>query len=461
MLKILDSILKPKFYEPTRDGGNLLDRALLGFTMNNLIIMYDGKTETYIRKGYQGNAMVYSIIRKLSEKRKEAQLQVFKKKSGAKSNKYKSLKHSANVDNISKSLFFRKKEMDFVSERDPLAMLIAKPNPKQNTPQFLEDISHWWDISGEVFIYGFKPENGLNRGKVTYMYVLPSHLMEIIQGDLVTPIKGYKLRIGDQTIVFPPEDILHIKTFNPEWSINGTQLRGQPPLLAGTNFLQKNNAGVMSGMRSNENDGAKGVISPDGRLGAEAMMQQPDVLENTRQAIEKKINGLENKSKVIPTGLPMQYTQIGLSPQAMDLIKSLEYDDEKLCGIWGVNPVIFKPTATQANLEIAQKALVTDCCLPFLNMIEKELTDWLSPMYGGGYVLDFDTTSYAELQPDVERILNTYGKWYGVTANELRPMLGFDESEDPAMNMHWMPSNLIPSSEAIAGGGADFGDFEE
>ena len=455
MLKIFDSFLKSKFYEPTRDGGNLLDRALVGYQMNNLVVLYDNKVETYIKKGYQGNSMVYSIITKLADKRKEPQLNVMRKTTGNKG-RYKAFKHSADVMNIAKSKLIQKKEFDFVSESDPFWKLIQNPNPKQTTSQFIDDLSRWWDISGEFFIYGFRPENGLNRGKITEMYVLPSHLVELIQGDIMTPIRGYKLTIGDQSIVFPPEDVKHVKTFNPAWDSTGTHLRGQPPLMAGSNILQKNNAGIESAMRNNENDGAKGVLSPDGRMGSEVLTSPQ--LGDLKQKIEEKVNGLKNKAKVVPSGLPMQYTAIGLSPVALDLIKGLEYDDEKLCAIWGVNPVIFKPNATNANLEGAQKALVTDCCLPFLNMVEKELTEWLTKEWGAQYVLDFDVQSYAELQPDMKMILDTLGKSHLFTGNEVRPLLGFDESKDPAMAIHWIPTNLVPASEAMAN--PDFGDFE-
>jgi HK97 family phage portal protein len=455
MLKIIDKFLNSKFYQPTQDGGNLLERALIGFQMNNLVIFYDGKVDTYIRKGYQGNAMVYAIIEKIAQKRKEPMLNVMKKVGSSKA-RYKSFKQSANIQNIALSNIYRKKELDFVSDNDPLNQLIKNPNPKQTTSQFIEDCSKWWDISGEFFVYGFRPENGLNTGKVTEMYVLPSHLIELIQGDIMTPIRGYRLIIGDQNIIFPPEDILHVKTFNPDWSITGSHLRGQPPLLAGRNVLQKNNSGIESAMRNNENDGAKGVLSPDGRLGSD-LMTSPQ-LADLKQSIETKVNGLQNKAKVVPSGLPMQYTAIGLSPVAMDLIKGLEYDDEKLCAVWGVNPVIFRPNATNANLEHAQKSLVTDCCLPFLNMMENELTSWLAKDYGNQYVLDFDTQSYSELQPDIEKILNTFGKSHLFTGNEVRPLVGFDESEDPAMSIHWIPSGMVPASEAMSN--PDFGDFE-
>ena len=125
--------------------------------------------------------------------------------------------------------------------------------------------------------------------------------------------------------------------------------------------------------------------------------------------------------------------------------------------MWGVNPVLFRPNATNANLEHAQKSLVTDCCLPFHKLVENALGEWLAKDYGMDYVLDFDSQSYAELQPDIQKILNTYGKSHYFTGNEVRPLVGFDESEDPAMNVHWVPSNLIPSEQALQN--PDFGDF--
>ena len=40
-------------------------------------------------------------------------------------------------------------------------------------------------------------------------------------------------------------------------------------------------------------------------------------------------------------------------------------------------------------------------------------------------------------------------------------MLNWDASLDPAMDIHWIPSNVIPSEEAMGGGQADFVDFQQ
>jgi len=461
MFKAIQKYIKDssevKRFEPTPNTENLLNRILLGQYLNNLIIWYDPKIQTIVDEGYRGNAMVYSIIRKISDKAKGADLQVFKKTGEQK--RYKSLKYHNDDILRATSKAFKKKELELISGNDDIYRLITMPNRTQSTSEFVDDCCTWWNTSGEVFIYGVGPEVGSRAGKYSEMYVLPSHLMEIIQGDMFNPIVGYKMAIGDQKIVFPAEDILHIKSFNPDWDIQGSQLRGQPPLLAGLKFLKKNNSGVEAGANSNENQGAKGLVTPS--ITNPEMYLDAVQMEQFRQGIDKRVNGNENISKIIASGMPLSYQQIGMSPVALDLIAGLDYDDKKLCGLWGVNPVIFEPTATQANLMHAQKGLVTDVVMPFLNMLEERLSGWLNKKFGTNYVLDFDVSSYPELQPDVKLIMDAYRDNATVTKNELRVMLGFDELEEDGANTLWVGSNQIPLREAMDSISADFSDFTE
>ncbi len=135
-------------------------------------------------------------------------------------------------------------------------------------------------------------------------------------------------------------------------------------------------------------------------------------------------------------------------------------DLQTLCGLWGVNPVLFSSNATYANLEHAQKSLVTDVLMPQLQMIEEKMTEFIARSYGMQYVIDFDISSYSELQPDVKVILDTYGKSPYFTGNEVRSLLNWHASEDPAMDIHWIPSGLVPSEEALGNLPADFVDFQ-
>jgi hypothetical protein len=267
MIKTITDFLKPKqkaaFGQVTPNIENLLNKIIYGNFINQYITWYDGSQDTFVKEGYQSNAMVFSIIRKICDKDKIAQLQILKPKTGSK--RFKSLKYSGNDLNFAQSKAMKLKEMDYVNESDPLVQLMNKPNIKQTHSDFLNDCSSWYRLLGEFFVYGVGPgEASRNRGKYTELYVLPANLVTIqYSGDFRDMILGYKLKIGDWAITIPAEDVLHVKEFNPLWDLQGSQDRGQSRLLAGAKVLKSNNSGIESKAKSNENMGAKGIVSPN------------------------------------------------------------------------------------------------------------------------------------------------------------------------------------------------------
>lgn len=466
MIKAIKEYLQPpakkEFQQVSPNIENLLNKIVWGPFINDLIVWYDGKQEHFIKDGYQKNAMVYAIIRKISDKVKTADLQVFKLDKEKTRKTYRAKKYSSDQLLFAQSKVLRSKAMENVSDTDRLAMLLNQPNNKQSTEEFLDEVSTWFYTTGEVFIYGIGPgSESRNAGKYTGLVCMPSHLVEIKMKttgiDLQDPILGYKLSIGDQFITIPKEDVLHIKETNLQWDVGGSQLRGQPRLLAGDTLLLKNNLGMEAGAKSNKNQGAKGIVSPG--INNPELFLDAEQREKLDQQVEKRINGTNNRDKVLASGLPLQYTQIGLSPQAMEYVESMHYDDEKLCGLWGIHPVIFRPTATRAELEVAQKALVTDVVLPFLNLLERKLETWLNPKFGSNYVIEFDVSAFPEMQPDVKLIMDSYRDNETITKNELRIMLGWDEMEGDGMDTLWVNSTKMPIEEAVRALGADFSDF--
>ena len=458
MIQRLKQIFNSKQFDTstTPMGENLLNRIIYGYFNNSVVVWYDGKQETFINEGYRGNAMVYSIIRKIADKSKGCELQVFKESKNAKAYKEKK-KSSDDLVRVQAKIY--KKELDLVSDSDPVCKLMKNPNPYQTWKEFLDVMSVWYNTTGEVFIYGFAPDKGVNAGKFQELWVMPSNYVEIIQGNMFQPVKGYKLAIGDQTIEIPMEEVLHIKTPNLIWDIQGTQLRGQSPLLAGLKFMQKNNESVTAGLKAMQNEGAKGIISPN--------LQNPDLWPNPEQRakidqrVDERINGSENRNRVITSSIPLKYDSIGLSPVALDIVNSMKYDDEKLCGLWGLSPALFVPNATDQNFKHAQKGLVTDVVLPQLTHFEEKLTEWIQSRFGNEYIIDFDTSTYAELQPDLKLLFDTYGKSFAFTGNELRVMAGWEEKDSPELEAHWIGQNMVPASDQLLGGiNPDFSDFQ-
>lgn len=447
MLNLINNLFSSKQAPIQQESAeNLLAKIIYGqFAYNNQVIWYDvSKRETFINEGYRGNASMYSIVKKIGDKKTEVPFQIFK--SGKQ--KYKQAKFSGLELKTAESRLIRSKEMDLV-ETGPLYDLLKQPNPFQSWSEFLQDISMYWNVTGEFFIYGMGPTVGRDKGKYTELWVLPSHLVILVQGDMFQPVTGYKLIIGDQSVTIPAEDVLHVKQPNPVWDLQGSQLRGQPPMLAGIKYLQKNNEAITALQKAMQNEGAKGFVSPDSSN--PELWPSATSMQDIKEGLNKAINGSVNKNRVGAVGIPVKYTEIGLSPVALAILDGMKNDFETMCAIYGVNPALFAKDGKYDNYEQAKKSLVTDVCIPFFNLLENKLNNWLSPRFDGQYI-DLDVTAYSELQPDAKLIFDTYGKSYAFTPNELRMLLNWEASQDPAMDVHWIPSGLVPSSEAMLGG---------
>jgi len=409
---------------------NLLNEMVFQYLNNQDIVWYNNQqSQIFINQGYRQNATVYSIVRKLGDKKKIAPPLVYTEKNRNAKYKYKEYKYSGDPQKHSQSIIMRSKALDFAEDSD-LARLLQNPNPNQTWTEFAEDCAGFYDTCGEVFIYGVGPgEDSKNYGKYTQLYAMPSHLVTLVTGDIENPVKGYKILLGNQTIEIPFKDVCHMKMWNPFWDLNGNQLRGQSPLLAGLRYLKKNDVGVHSSVKLLENRGAETIVSPNHP--DSKYWLNPTQVTQTEEAIASKVNGSANRGKTVVSAMPLQATQLGLSPQALQIIESMNDDVTTLCGLWGIDPILLgRGTGTYSNQEIARKSLVVDIVIPYLNNFEQKLMNWLCPAYnksdGVKYVIDFDTTVYSELQPDLKLMKEIYGM-PSLTEDERRPLFNFDE----------------------------------
>ena len=390
----------------------------------------------------------------------EPPLLTYKETPGRKKRFKSSVKYKGTTLGTAEARLYLHKDLTLVDPKpNTLAGLIDKPNRSQTQYAFLQDISMYWRLCGEFFIYGKRIEVGRDKGKFSELFVLPAHLVQIIQGDMWEPVKGYKFLIGDQQVVFEPDEILHVKTPNPNWNLQGSQLRGQGALLAGMKYLQKNSEAVASLYRAVLNEGAKGFVSPD--MKDPEQWFTPQQLFELKSQIQKGVEGAMNKNKLSTFGVPLRYTDIAKSPVDLDTLKAMDNDFKVFCNLWGVNPAIFSDDPKYDNMAHALKSLVTDVSMPYLKQLEQGLSDWLLPRYKGeADYLEFDTTEYAELQPDVALIMNTYGNHPAYTWNELRVMLGSEEREEEEANMLWVKSGMVPAQDAVLGNNVDMRDFQ-
>lgn len=425
---------------------NQLNEILYGNLINfRDVVFYNYCREDFIVKGYKGNAEVYSIVRKIVEKLSFAPLYLYIDSGEEKSRKYKSCKKSVDRVEHAKYNIYRTKALEFAEDRNDLSELIKQPNQSQSWVELIELMRIFYFVQGEAFLYR---ETTDDSDIALSLHVVPANLMEpVFGGTLDEPIQGWRLNLmNGHTRTLDAKDVFHIKMANPEYDSMGGQLRGMSPLQAGQKYLQLDDSSVKAWLNSTVNEGAKGLISPN--HADPKLWLNPKQVDDLQNSIEDKIHGADNKNKVVASAMPLQYTAIGLSPQALAIIDGLKYSNVKLCDLWGVPSVLFDPNPTYQNMKEAKERFVSEVILPYLSKEEDALNRWLVEPFkkrdGQNYVLDYDTSVYDELKISLEE---RQALAEILTTNEMRVMEGWDEVEGDAANQVFVAAGKVPLSD--------------
>jgi HK97 family phage portal protein len=413
---------------------------------SNPVVFYNYNQEDFISKGYSSNGEIYSIIEKITNKCNVSTPYIYIDKEGIKSKRDSYRKARDTVYGVAKYRLYAKKALDYAPEENDLSGLIKNPNETQTWREFITLARIFYQVQGESFIYRESDDNDCALS----LHIAPAHRMNsIIELDDfgVEKIAGWKYKMLNGNVrKFETKDVLHLKRPNPNFDASINHLRGMSPLVAGLKYLQLDDKSIEAWLKSMENEGAKGIISPN-HANPELWLT-PDQVKTTQEKVEEKISGMANRNKIVVSGMPLQYTQIGLSPDALNIINGLEHSGHKLCDLWGVPSVLFDANPTYENQREAGKRLVLEVVLPYLNFEEDKLNAWLVEPFAKRdkkkYVLDYDLSAYEELRlsvSDTEAFLKTH------TINEVRVMLGSDELEDEYANQVFIQQGLVPLSD--------------
>jgi HK97 family phage portal protein len=413
------------------------------------VVFYDFSEEDYIKKGYCGNAEVYTIIRKIVDKSNSAPCYLYIDKNDEKANKARKYRvKKKQTDPIEHNAYkiYVNKALEFAKPSSDLAQLIENPNDHQSWSELNELFDIFYFAQGEAFLYR---ETAEDSDIALSLHVAPANLMTpIFGGDYNDVITGWKLKnfIDKTERKLDAKDVFHLKMSNPQFDQFGKQLRGMSPLTAGLRFLTQNDRGLEAWTNVMSNEGVKGIVSPNVQNPQEWITASQ--IKEVKEEMDKSVNGNLNAGKVTVSAMPMAYAAMGLSPQALNVVEGLKYSGYKLSNLWGVPPVLFEPDPTYSNKKEARKEFVSDVIIPYQNKKESALNRWLVKPFivrdKLEYVLDYDTSVYEELKLSVDQI-DALLKVY--TINEVRIMLGADELIEETANQVFIQSGLVPLSD--------------
>lgn len=444
---------------------NLTQKLLswLGAKINNAVYsqMIGGGQVTWsgqqkkqqVDDGYRSNDIVYSCVNLVSEKAKIAVWSEYEVKDEAMYRKYKAMmKRPDLIEDWDNMAAMQSKALEQVNTPSKISELLKYANDKETFSDWVKAMVSYKLITGDAFGYTPIIEAGANKGMPNGFHALPSQYMSIITDctKVIKPIVGYQLQINTVT-TFLPNEIIHVKDFNPNWDGIGSELYGMSPLEAGARVLTRSNEGKNYAVATMQNGGPVGVmyVKKDQGFAGQDLSAQVDLIK----ARLKDYRGSRNANKIPVSGLEIGYQPIGLSPVDMAILEAELFDMRAICNLYGVPSQLLNDTAakTYNSMPEAEKALTVRGAIPALTSLRDDIDLKLSKewMTGKKRVVDFDISCYPELQKNKKELMDWISK-APISIERTLELLGEpvpDWMDEETRRTILMPSNMTALGE--------------
>ena len=426
------------------------------------VTTYDTNSENYVEHGFKKNSAVYSIVRQRFEKVRSIPYYIGEIQSGSAAMKADRLLKASRGD-LSPAQLSRYKTLFTKAYRaDAREMPLKRPNPIQTWGELFAMYEMYMAIDGNCYFYIHR-SNVLSR-KPQRIYILPPQKMTIVVKDKYkleedfgmdgTPIDHYMIKDGPQYIEFKPEEIVHIKLPNPDFSDTGAHLYGQSPLRSVFRNIDSFNSAVDNNVRMMKNAGIYGIIHGKGHRSL--TKTQADQVKERLEEMDADTNRL---GSIAGVSAEIGFTRIGLTPGEMKAFEYANFDEKQIANALGWDARLLNQDsgATFDNLKIAEKRVVVATTKPSIDMFCEAFNERILPMFEGyeNSRLIFDFSELPEMQVDQNKLV----EWLSasldrgsINRNEYRVAIGYDPIDDEYMNKYTVSQFLEPLDAAIDDG---------
>jgi phage portal protein BeeE len=428
-------------FEIKRKAAVMAGNPNLPFMLRYLAYLLQGysqNTKDYIDKGYQGNAIVYAIVKQLSDKYASVPLIVYRKKKGKNNavKRYKALSSGYNPDANFSALKLKAEAFDEVGEDNELQQLVDKYGVKARSQGL-----------GFKLLVGARAlfvNSGATGGKPLSIDVLPPQWFNIKPSPTLDRIEEFELAPeGVKIATLTPEQLVWDAYFNPDWQRDGEHLRGQSPLMAAMKDVLAHNYGKEAQAFMYKNGGARGAMVPDNIDVQRELNSNPLAPSRVREDLDALVNGLDNKGKISALTYGLRYEQFGMSSTDLELIEGLRLTKEDICAAYNFPPELLTGDKKFDNYDAAIKYLVTNTLMPELVAERNIFNEVIVPMFGNEYYVDFDITALPELQDDMGKMTESLMRMDYLTFDEKRAVMKYDSMGGPYATAY-ISSSLTP-----------------
>jgi len=356
--------------------------------------------EIYAREGYSQNELVFACVQCLATSAAEPVVAAYKGNGK------------------------QEKQLD----QHEVLTLLNRPNKWLSPYQFIAGIVAYRSLAGNVYIEKVRSR----AGKVVELWLLRPDRVHIL-ADPDTYISGYRYQIGGHWWDIPPEDLIHLRSFNPL-----DDHYGMPPLMPVAGRVDIDNwsrAFIAAFFRNG------GV--PAGLLKVKRPLE-----EEEREVIRARFRGeyggpagWHNLAIIDLEGADAEFQAAGLPMGDRGLaMPELNFISEaRIAGAFGVplslvQTVLGMKSSSYANREADEDWFWRGTLAPLYREVSDGLTMGLLPDFPGLDRIGFDMSTVRALQEDDDKKHDRLRKDMaagGITQEEFRKAAGYDDKINP------------------------------
>jgi HK97 family phage portal protein len=311
----------------------------------------------------------------------------------------------------------------------PISDLVSNsPNADQTANEFWETITAWLCVAGNA--YALIERNG---SRIVALIPLPSDKVEVIR-DVHNDLY-YRFNDRGRAVEYRPDDILHFKGI----SFGGDE--GISPIKIG--------AQVLGSALAAEESSAKFLGS--GYMPSGVLKSQAELTDTQRDDLGKILQqyaGSERAGKVMVLEAGLDYQQISLDPQSVQLLETRRWSAEQILMMLGVPPIVVGLsgdgiTAWGTGIEAISRQWLQTGLNPLLVRIERRIKKQLLGPSDRGVFFEFNREAW--LQTDSASKIDFLARAVQnglATRSEARRKLGFNDR--PEADFLTAQTNLAP-----------------
>ena len=300
----------------------------------------------------------------------------------------------------------------------PALALIARPNPVEIGPAFLEGLISNLLLFGNAYVEAARID-----GEVRELYGLRPDRMAIIPGPNGWPA-GFEYQAGGERVRYDMvgegvSPILPLKFFHPL-----DDHYGFAPVQAAQCALETHDAAANWNRALLDN-----AARPSGALvysGPDGTALSDEQFTRLKAELEENFSGPTNSGRPLLLEGGLDWKALSLSPKDMDFIQAKHAAAREIALAFGVPPLLLGLPGdnTYANYQEANRAFWRQTVIPLVARIQKSFAAWLAPAYGA-FTFDYDVDRLDALADERAKEWTRIGAASFLTDDEKREAVGY------------------------------------